>query len=44
MGIDSVHNILRNTFPNYLKKIWTKILDYLNYPGKVGDGASFDCI
>lgn len=40
-GIDSVEKYIKKltsnkTFPNYLKNI-DKILDYLNYPGKVGD-------
>ena len=40
-GIDSVEKYIKNLtsnkiFPNYLKNI-DKILDYLNYPGKVGD-------
>ena len=40
-GIDSVEKYIKKLtsnkiFPNYLKNI-DKILDYLNYPGKVGD-------
>ena len=40
-GIDSVEKYIKKltsnkTFPNYLKNI-DKILDYSNYPGKVGD-------
>jgi len=40
-GIDSVEKYIKKlisnkTLPNYLKNI-DKILDYLNYPGKVGD-------
>ena len=40
-GIESVEKYIKKltsnkTFPNYLKNI-DKILDYLNYPGKVGD-------